>query len=109
MKTSYLPTVTVEYPKYGRVTFINNVSDYFKAVFHVVSPALDGVHCYIVVFEVPGFREFSIRDIQTSKSIVQHDLCHFSLHHFHSITAGFHNGLHFIRMEEVTPQSQAYA
>lgn len=105
----YLSTVTVEYPEYRRVALVGDVREHLEAVLHVVSPALYGVHGYVVVLELPGFGEFRVQDTEASEPVVLHHLRHLPLHHLHGISAGLDDGFHLVRVEEVAPQRQTYA
>lgn len=101
--------MAIKNPKYRRVTLVHDVSDDLEAVFHVISPALDGVHRHIVALELPGFGELCVQNVETPEFVILHNLRHFPLDHFDSIPAGLDDGFHLVSVEEVTPQSQAYA
>lgn len=106
---AYLSPVTVKDPEDGRVALVGDVGEHLEAVLHVVPPPLDGVHGYVVVLELPGFGELCVQDVEASQSVILHHLRHFPLHHLHGVPAGLDDGFHLVRVEEITPQRQAYA
>lgn len=101
--------MAIKDPKYGRVSLVDSVGEHLEPVFHVVSPALDRVHGHIVTLELPCLGEFRVQDIQPPEALVLHHLRHFPLDHFDRVSAGLDDGLHFVRVEEVTPESQTDA
>ena len=106
---THLSSVAVKHPKYGRVTLVDDVREHIEPVLHVVSPALDGVHGHVVALELPCLGELRVQDVQPAEPLVLHHLRHFPLDHLDRIPARLDDGLHFVRVEEVTPQSQADA
>lgn len=106
---SYLSTVAVKYPEYGRVALVGDVGEHLEAVLHVISPPLYGVHGYVVVLELPRLGELRVQDTETPQPVVLHHLGHFPLHHLHGVPAGLDDGFHLVGVEEIAPQRQADA
>lgn len=101
--------MAIKHPEYGRMSLVDEVGEHVEPVLHVVSPALDGVHGHVVALELPGLGELRVQDVQTSEALVLHHLRHFPFNHLDGIPARLDDGLHLVRVEEVTPQRQADA
>lgn len=101
----YLATVAVKNGKYGWVAPVGEVCEHLKAVLHVVSAALDGIHGHVVALEAPSLGELPFHHLQAAAVHVlhHHHLGHFALDHLDSVPAGPDDGLHLVRVEEVAP------